>query len=280
MSSRFVTSSTESMMHVMDSDSETSDASENAHFPRAFRANPLKNVHVVLVEPQGPRNLGAVARAMLNFGLENLRIFGGVPKDSKDALDNAVNAKPLLLAALQVPTLDEALAGVTFVVATTAKRRHRVPTLRPRSAARRILDEAARGEVAILFGREDHGLNAEELRRAHAVIAVETAPECRALNLSHAVLLIAYELFLESGRDGIVADSEPGKLLPDELRQRLRAELLESLSVLQIRNDGNAIQLEQSIDRLLTLGPMQTRDARVLFTLARKIRELPKGSDR
>lgn len=242
------------------------------------RTRPLDRVHVVLVQPKGPRNVGAVARAMANFGLGKLRLFGGVPKLHPEALDYAVTAKGLLEEASQVPTLDEALHGLTFILASTAKRRERTPTLRPREAAARILEEAARGQVGIVFGREDHGLTSEEIGHAHAVLAIETAPECRALNLSHAFTILAYELYLASGERGLVAHSDSGRLIPHEVRQRLASDLGTALAALQVLKPGNEHQIRQSLDRILALGPMQTRDARILFTLARKVKELADGT--
>ncbi|MAG56921.1 MAG: hypothetical protein CMJ83_11560 [Planctomycetes bacterium] len=234
----------------------------------------LGRVDIVLVEPRGPRNIGSTARAMRNFGLSSLHVINGPPLDHPEAVMMAVNAGGLLRRASTHDALEDAIADATFVVGTTAKRRYRLPTLRPREAAERLIEEAARGRVAILFGREDHGLDGEELRHAHATVAIETAPECRALNISQAVLLLAYELWLAADASGVVADSNAGRLLTSQMRERLGRELVEAMTTVGMLHDGNEIPLVQSIERILALGPMQSRDARVLFALARRVQNL------
>ncbi len=236
----------------------------------------LNNIRVVLVEPQGPLNVGSVARAMSNFGLSQLVLVKGVSPQHPQAKDMASSAQELLASTQQVPDLSAALAPCTFVLATTGKPRERQPTLRPEEAAARILDEAALGPVAIMFGREDHGLTSDEMRHAHAVMAIPTAPECRSLNLSQAVLLLAWEIFnlaCSSGRTQRhqVSHSETGRCLPHDAREHLRGELLAALRVVHILNDANSLPITRSVERILALGPMQTRDARLLFTLARRI---------
>ena len=234
----------------------------------------LERIRIVLVEPRGPRNVGSTARAMHNFGLSDLAVVNGARVDDPEASAMAVTAGGILRAATTDKDLSSALADATFVVATTAKRRYRLPTLRPDEAAKRICEEASRGRVAIMFGREDHGLDDAELRHAHATIAIETAPECRALNLSQAVLLIAYELWRAAEARGVVATSSHGRLITTQMRERLQEELLGALRDIGIMHEGTAISCTQSIQRVLALGPMQTRDARVLFAFARRIHRL------
>lgn len=237
----------------------------------------LDNIDIVLVEPRGPRNVGSTARALKNFGLSRLVVVNGPRLDHPEAMAMAVKAGDLLRGAEAHAELPKAIESATFVLATTAKRRYRLPTLRPREAARRIVEQAARGRVAVLFGREDHGLDDAELRLAHETIAIETAPECRALNISQAVLLIAYEVWLAAGTRGVVADSGAGRLITTDMRERLESELLGALKDVGILHEGNDVACEQSVQRIMTLGPMQTRDARVLFALARRVRRLMQG---
>ena len=213
---------------------------------------------------------------MANFGLHNLVVVNGVSAQHPQAKEMASCAQAVLAATRQVQSLPDALEQCTFVLATTGKARARQPTLRPEEAAVRVLEEAARGPVAILFGREDHGLTADELRHAHAVMAIPTAPDYRALNLAQAVLLFAWEVFSlarDTNRTQLhqVSHSETGRCIGFDMRQRLGAELLAALRVLDIMNDGNTIPVTRSVERILALGPLQTRDARMLFTLARRI---------
>lgn len=242
----------------------------------------LSRIRIVLVEPQGPLNVGSVARAMANFGLRELVLVKGVSTAHPQAKDMASGAQELLASARQVPDLATALAGCTFVLGTTGKPRQRLPTLRPPEAAERVLDEAVAGQVAIIFGREDHGLTGDELRVAHAVMAIPTAPECRSLNLAQATLLLAWEIFdtaLRTGRTGRmqVSHSATGRCIDHEVRARLQGELLQMMRTVGILNEGNSLPVERSIERILALGPMQTRDARLLFALARRINPAQPG---
>lgn len=233
-----------------------------------------EHVRVVLVEPQGPRNVGSVARALKNFGLFRLVLVGGPDPGHPECRMMAAGSKDVLDGARRTGSLDEALEGCTYVVGTTGRRRDRLPTAPPREAAPRIVQEAARGEVALVFGREDHGLTREELRRAHEVVAVEVSPGCRALNLAQAVLLLAYEVFNVTRTESTVASSDAGRLVTREMAGRLRDDLLEAMSILGLLHGGTEEAYRQSMERLLTLGPMQTRDARLLFALARRVRQL------
>ena len=232
---------------------------------------PPDRIAVVLLEPQGPRNVGAVARAMQNFGLSDLRCVRGVDPLHPEALGNAVTAKPLLHGAKRFEELDDALADLSFVVGTTARRRERSETFTPREAAPRILNEAQGGTVGLLFGRENHGMTAEELRCCHITLNVPVAPSCRALNLAQAVALVSYEIFLASSAQRVPVSTPFGHVLTQALVRRLEEELLNALTLVGAHHEGTDVACRQSIRRVLTLGPMQTRDARWLFKLARGI---------
>ncbi len=153
------------------------------------------SIAIVLVAPQGPANIGAVARAMRNRGLDDLRLVDPVPYRTDEAFTWAVGARDLLEAARPFPTLAAAIADCTAAVAFT-RRAGRVRS-RPRplaEAAPELAAQADRGGVALVFGREDAGLTTEEVRLLDGAVAIPTAPECPSLNLAQAVLLAAYEL--------------------------------------------------------------------------------------
>ena len=240
----------------------------------AIASRALENIELVLVSPQGPRNVGAVARAIVNFGLGGLRMVDGPPPDHPEVVMMAVKGRSVLERALCVGSVDEAVRDCTLLVGTTARRRGRQPTVTPREAAPRILEEARRGKVGILFGREDRGLRGADLRRCHEVIAIEVSPACRALNLAQAALIIAYELFTAAGAEKEEVSSDPGRLVTQEMLRLLKHDLTRALEILGITHEGTRIPHDQSLDRLLALGPIQTRDARVLFALARRIQAL------
>ncbi len=156
-------------------------------------------VRVILVEPQEPMNVGAVARAMRNFGLERLYLVNPHPRVgpplAPEAYWLAVHAEEILDRAQILPSLREALEGVHLVVATTGRPRevYPAPLLSPWAVAQEVLKTP--GEKALVFGRETFGLTNEELEYAHIIGVIPTAPEQPSLNLAQAVLVFAYELF-------------------------------------------------------------------------------------
>jgi TrmH family RNA methyltransferase len=240
----------------------------------------LARVSVVLVEPQGPRNVGATCRAMKNFGLNRLVLVNPAVVDHPEAREMASGAGDILKAATICATFDEAVAGRTLIVGTTARPRQRVLVRNPKAAAPEILAHAAAGgEIAVVFGRERNGLTQEEMLRCHMALSFETSHEYGSLNLSQAVLLVAYELFGASGTKGVKAQGGLGRFLTPEWRAVLEEEMFQALLKLRAMHPANEKGFRESLGRVLTAGPLQTRDVRVLFALARHARRLADPDD-
>jgi TrmH family RNA methyltransferase len=156
---------------------------------------------VVLHRPQRIANIGAVVRAMKNTGLRRLRLVAPAEFNAYDIEGIAHRSADLLAATTIHTTLDEALADTTFVVGTTARTHdRRVPLLTPRADALYLLERAAEGQVALLFGPEDNGLGIAELDRCHALLTIPVNPAYSSLNLAQAVLLVGYELWMAGGQ--------------------------------------------------------------------------------
>ena len=148
---------------------------------------------IVLVRPQLGENIGKAARAMLNFGLTDLRLVA--PRDgwpNPAAGPAASGADTVLEKARVFETVADAVADCAFVYATTVRKRGLViPVVSPEEAAREIHGHG--GSSAILFGAERSGLETEEVALAGRIITVPVNPAFRSLNLAQAVILIAYE---------------------------------------------------------------------------------------
>jgi tRNA/rRNA methyltransferase len=148
---------------------------------------------IVLVRPQLGENIGKAARAMLNFGLTDLRLVA--PRDGwpNPAAGPAASGADLVLAQARVfDTLGEAIADCAHVYATTVRRRGVVkPVLTPEATAREV--RAATGRSAFLFGPERSGLETDDVAVARAIVTVPINPEFGSLNLAQAVILLAYE---------------------------------------------------------------------------------------
>ena len=165
---------------------------------RAVSAADSHSPAIVLVEPQLGENIGAAARAMLNFGLTDLRLVaprGDWP--NRKAIATASGAEAVLSETKLFPSTEAAIGDIRHVFATTARVRDMVkPVLTPRAAARRLRDCTAAGErAALLFGREKSGLHNDDAARAEALVIVPANPAYSSINLAQAVLLIGYEWF-------------------------------------------------------------------------------------
>jgi tRNA/rRNA methyltransferase len=151
-------------------------------------------VRVVLVRPTSPENLGAVARAMRNFGLADWAIAELGTHDFALARRVAVHAEELLDRPRVVARLDDAVRDCAWVVGTSSRGARGKRRLAPDEVAREALARAAEGRTALVFGGERSGLEAEELRRCHDLSAIPTDDAQPSLNLAQAVVVYAYEL--------------------------------------------------------------------------------------
>ena len=158
---------------------------------------------VVLTRPQMGENIGAAARAMLNFGLEHMRLVA--PRDgwpNPAAVAMASGASVVLDHAGVFPDVGAAVADCDYVYATTARTRGLVkPVLTPEAAMAEARAMIAAGKrVAVLFGPERAGLENDDVAHANAIITVPVNPEFYSLNLAQCVLLTAYE-WMRQGTD-------------------------------------------------------------------------------
>lgn len=158
---------------------------------------------LILVRPQLADNIGMVARAMANFGLDDLRLVD--PRDgwpNEKARAAASGANFIIDAAKASPTLSEAIGDLTFVCATTARQRDLAkPVFTPEQAVQEIRRRLDAGErCGILFGPERAGLETDDVSLADAIIMAPVNPRFASLNLAQAVLLVSYEWMKETNR--------------------------------------------------------------------------------
>ncbi|MBI5074896.1 MAG: RNA methyltransferase [Nitrospirae bacterium] len=165
------------------------------------------NVSFVLVEPKESGNIGASARAIKNMGFMNLCMVNPPSQLTDEARWFACNALDVLETARSYPDFRSAIADKAIVVGTsrrTGKRRGMILPLE--QGAKKIIERAKAGKVAILFGREAKGLLNEEVDECGLLLTIPTSKEHRSLNLAQAVLIVAYELLkagYESQESGV-----------------------------------------------------------------------------
>ena len=157
----------------------------------------LNNVSIVLVRTKTPGNIGAVARCMMNMGLSRLVLVRPPQDDHDEALKLAAGAEAILRDAVRTETLRDAVAGHHLVIGSSRHLgRHRRNVAAPREMADRLVPLLQQNRIALVFGREVNGLDKDDLDLCNELIAIPSSEAFPSLNLSHAVCIVAYELFL------------------------------------------------------------------------------------
>ncbi|MGM0509790.1 MAG: RNA methyltransferase [Thermoplasmatota archaeon] len=158
----------------------------------------MTRLKIILVEPKTPGNIGAIARVMKNFGFNDLVLINP-PEIDSDARVRAMHAEKVLDDAVIEDDLREALEKYDMVIGTSGIETDKEKRfIRQASSPRELASDLSgyEGRVAIVFGREDHGLSNEELNLCDKLVRIPTSEEYPIMNLSHAVSVILYELYL------------------------------------------------------------------------------------
>lgn len=165
--------------------------------------SPLHSIRIVLVQPLGPLNLGAIARVMKNMGLKHLYLVNPQCDPlGPEARQMAVHAADILESARVVHSLPQALQGCQRAIATTGKPRTLAATLEPPGRILPWLLEADQeNSAALLFGPEDRGLDNTELNYAQRFLSIPTSSAYPSLNLAQAVGICCYELYQLAQRE-------------------------------------------------------------------------------
>ena len=198
-----------------------------SHRPRSFPAAPLYNqfllttaqrdrIHVILVRPRNPLNIGAVARAMANFGFAHLAVVAPWQPHWRDAR-SAVDAEDLLRHAPVCSTLAEALAPCTLVLGTgtLAHRKPSQPVVPLPVLAPHIDCALANGgHIALVFGPEKHGLTRDDLSLCHMLVEIPTDAGQPSMNLGQAAAVCLYELATRCGTEVAPVGLTPSAAAP------------------------------------------------------------------
>ncbi len=231
----------------------------------------LSDFAVVLLGVRNAGNVGSVARAMLNMGLERLWLVAPACDPlCPEAKRMARDAEPLLNTARTAPSLDEALADSHYAVGMTARQgRRRGALLTPRERAPQLIQKAATGEqIALVFGPEDRGLSAEHLALCQEVLTLPTAG-FKSLNLAQAVMLVAYELFVAV--HGARVPQEPQRATLGS-QERLFEDLQQVLLEIGYLDPNNPQHIMLDLRRLFGRAGLTEREVNILRGLVRQIR--------
>ena len=174
---------------------------------------PWANIRIVLVETSHPGNVGAVARAMKNMMLESLYLVKPKQFPDSHAMARSSGAVDILDNAVVCDSLAEAIADCSLVIAASARSRYIPwPTTSAQEAAQKLLQTSQQAPVALVFGREDRGLNNEELDHCNFMVQLPANPDFSSLNIAAAVQVFSYEI-----RKAFLAASELQATSTDEL---------------------------------------------------------------
>jgi tRNA/rRNA methyltransferase len=246
----------------------------------------LSRVTIVLHRPSSAENIGAVARAMKNFGLSRLAIVAppswagparaghGLAREHvlERARKTARKASDLLEAAHVHGELRQALASSTWTCGTTSREPEGRPRLDPRALAGEVARRSAHGEVAILFGEERRGLSDEELDPCQAVCSIPTRPAYDSMNLAQAVAVVAYELGTASAAP--LAGPPPGEPARSQTVEALWERLGGLLGRTGYLNPQNPEHILGDWRRLLARAEPTQREVELLVAAVRSVERL------
>jgi len=234
----------------------------------------LERLRVVLVRPKTSGNVGAVARALANFGVSDLAVVAPRGYRSAAAAKTAVHARPILDGKKQFRTLADAVADCAWVVGTTCRPgsyRRRMQT--PREIAPEVVAVAHTKRVALVFGPEDHGLSNDELKICHELVTIPTHSSYASLNLSHAAMVCLYEIFLarHTSRSPQPALATSAKL------ERMYADLGRALLAIGFLHGANPEHIMFTLRRVFGRARLDDREVAIWLGVARQIEWFASG---
>ena len=229
----------------------------------------MENLRVVLVATRNPLNMGAVARAMSNFGATRLRVVNPYEKAFREAR-SAVGAAAVLREAEECVSVEEAVADCGLVVGTTAigNREIKHPLRSLDKAGPVIRKRLARERVAILFGSEKKGLSNEDLSYCHWLVHIPTRGEHQSMNLGQAAAVCFYELArgTRSVEEGVKRGAASMETV-ERITESLLACLVKS-GYVAARSEELA---EEKLRRMVRRFSLDEADAEVFLGMVRKV---------
>ncbi|MDR8920662.1 tRNA (cytidine/uridine-2'-O-)-methyltransferase TrmJ [Burkholderia multivorans] len=259
---------------------------QNTAVPPASGAAPSRSpsggftsTRFVLVEPSHPGNVGAAARALKTMGFARLVLVAPrVPHVQSDpeAIAMASGADDVLASAHVVPTLGEALSGVHWSIALTARtREYGPPRLAPRAAAAHARTQVESGDIALVFGNERTGLANEHVEQCSALAHIPANPAYSSLNLAQAVQVLAYELrvaFLEQASEPAQQPAaDTGALAQSDEIERMYLHLENALIALDFLDPRNPKKLMPRLRRLFARTGLEREEVNILRGIAKHI---------
>ncbi len=237
--------------------------------------SPLANIRVVLSHTSHPGNIGASARAMRTMGLRELYLINPNRFPGPEATAMAAGADDALANAIVCSSLEEALAGTTFIVGLTARKRdlsHEMVSVR--DAAAQIVAEASNGKVAVLFGTEMSGLSNIELDRCQLLANIAADETFSSLNLAAAVQVTAYEL-RQASFSAISSQKKAFPLADFEQVEGFYGHLEEVMYETEFLDPMQPKRLMRRLRRLFARARLEKEEVNILRGILHAVRKKP-----
>ena len=231
-----------------------------------------KNISIVLYKPKYAGNIGSVARAAKNMGITNIVVVGKADFDREAMQQRSTHLAADVLDQIQYfESIEEALGSFNYIVGTTARLgKARGPFIAPRAVAKDIADISQKNKVALLFGPEDTGLANEELRLCHAVVTIPTSREFTSLNLSHAVMILCYEIFTASSAATRLSEATPKLAMSKEL-EGMYGQIKALLADIDFLNPENPEYWMMHLRRFFSRAGLLSREVGLIRGICRKL---------
>lgn len=233
----------------------------------------LDNFKVVLVETSHPGNIGAVARAMKNMQMDQLRLVAPKLFPHADATARASGADDVLRTAAVFDSLADAIADCHVVLGASARDRTiSWPSITAREAAQRWVGKLQAGQnIALVFGRENSGLNNRELDLCHYLMRIPCNPEYSSLNLAAAVQVVCYELFIATEQEMISDIGDQGEDPPatTEQMEAFYQHLQQTMADIGFLHPERSKSIMRRLRRLFNRSHLDTKELDILRGILR-----------
>jgi tRNA/rRNA methyltransferase len=229
----------------------------------------LNNISIVLHQPRHPENIGAAARAMCNMGIKHLVVVDPKNLDLIKVLKMATHAAAAIVKQIEtVEDIQEALSKFNYIVGTTARLgKHRQVIRTPSRLTKKLIPISKQNRIAIVFGPEDKGLSNNDIRYCHELVNIPTG-EFSSLNLSQAVMVICYELFLSTQKEN--KEFTPRLATRHEL-EGMYAQLKDILVRISFINPENPDYWMNNLRYFFTRLGLRAREVSIIRGICRQI---------
>ena len=231
-----------------------------------------KNISIVLYKPKYAGNIGSIARAAKNMGINSIIVVGNAVFDHEEMQQRSTHLASDVLDSIQYfASIEEALGSFNYIVGTTARLgKARGPFIAPRAGASDIADISQKNKVALLFGPEDTGLANDQLRLCHAVVTIPTSREFTSLNLSQAVMILCYEIFIASSSATESSAATPKLALSSE-QEGMYGQIKTLLADIEFLNPENPDYWMMHLRRFFARSGLLSREVKIIRGICRQL---------